>query len=834
MKGHLALLEPSMTVARFAAAVLALALCNPMSASSFQAERVFQDGFKDRRFLACDHCPEMVVIPAGVFIQGSPVDELESEDVERPYRLVEVSRFAAARTPITFDQWDACVAAGGCLHEPDDQGMGRGALPVIGISWNDAQQYLSWLRSKTGRDYRLLSESEWEYVTRAGTSTRFNTGDCITSDQANFNGLIPAQDCPVGIDRAQTLPAASFAANGFGLFDTHGNVAEWVEDCLNESYQDAPTDGSAWNSGDCEQAVIKGGSWGSAGVGLRSAARAWAPRDVRDDAVGMRVARSVLHWPVSAGSLPQGWYDTLEDANHGERIIEYVGENPDDYFRIKVDTRIGGGNTTSEANQIFIGIQPTGGQFGFSASNSGFDFQIDWGDGTVAQLTDSDRTQIPGSNRQGFLHTYDTPGIYEITMIGEIPYWSAEPDSAKWLEISNWGTQELKGTRSFLSQTRNLQIVGDALKFPPVTPNVLRWHRSFQFSASDYHPAYDTSAALLLDRMFYGARLKRAPFLDTGLARNFHNFFRSATELEGPIPHYDTSKGEFFYRFFRNARKLRTEDLPQLDTSQGRVFEAMFADLPLVTRIPDGYDFSRAGEPFSNPDWVPYGSHSNTQGIALNLFAAGYTHQLGVSQTGAASGLEVIDNLEFNTPANMRYAFLRNSGIVVVSGLDITIGNGLGLFQESAIKYIEGSIRRHPDAVGAGTLSNAFSRCENLESAALYLPGWEYLDGLFSASTPKQLVIRAPDFEQDFNWLVPDVSALESLTLPEWSSYVDFSIRDSAMDRAAIMALVESLPARTSPVTIYIAGSAGADEITAEDLQTAAAKNWILSFETED
>ena len=543
---------------------------------------------------------------------------------------------------------------------------------------------------------------------------------------------------------------------------------------------------------------------------------------------------SVQAWPVSAGSIPAGWYDTLEDAGNGDRLIRYAGENQDDYFRILIDTTRVGGHAASQRDEIFIGIQPTGREFGYPESNSGFDFEIDWGDGTVQRLTDADRTQIEGSDREGFLHVYFVPGIYEITMKGEIPYWSAEPDSAKWLEISNWGTQELKATRGFLSQTRNLQIVGDALKFPPVTPNVLRWHRSFQFSGSDYHPAYDTSAALLLDRMFYGARLKRAPFLDTGLARNFHNFFRSATELEGPIPHYNTGNGEFFYRFFRNARKLRSEDIPPLDTSEGRVFEAMFADLPLVTRLPDGYDFSKAGQPFSHPDWVPYRSHSNMTERALNVLAAGHTHEWGISQTGADSALKVIDNLDFNSAANMAYAFHRNSGMTVVSGLDITMGSGFGLFQESAIEHFEGTIRRHPDGISTGTLGSAFALCEHLESAALYLPGWKNLDGLFLGSRPRQLVLRAPDFEDGFDVLVPDVSALQSLTLPDWSSYVDFSIRDSVMDRDAIMALVESLPSRTRPVTIFIAGAAGADEITEEDLNRAASKNWILSLDVTD
>lgn len=640
-------------------------------------------------------------------------------------------------------------------------------------------------------------------------------GDSLFSDGFDNRRSLDCADCPM----MAVVPGATFP---------EGSQVE--QDCASETDRATPNDGSAFTVGDCEPGGKRIGSLEGVSEDLRSAVRARAVLRERRDVVGVRVARSVTTRPVSAGSLPRGWYDTLEDAETGERIVEYAGENTDDYFRIKVDTSITYSNTVSDSNQIFLGIQRAGGRFG-AETNAGFDFEIDWGDGTVEQLTDSDRTQIDGSSLEGFLHTYDVPGVYEITMIGEIPYWSAPPDSAKWLEISNWGTQELKGTRSFLSQARNLQIVGDALKFPPVTPNVLRWQRSFQFSGSDYHPAYDTSSALLLDRMFYGAKLKRAPFLDTGSARNFHNFFRSATALEGPIPHYDTSKGEFFYRFFRNARKLRTEDLPQLDTSEGRVFEAMFADLPLVRRIPDGYDFSRAGEPFSDSDWVPYGSHDNVQARALALFAAGHTHELGIAQTGADSGLEVIDNLDFNSAANMQRAFYRNSGIRVVEDLDITIGSGFGLFRESAIERFEGTIRRHPDGIPEGSLNFAFASCEKLETAVLDTPGWESLNGLFSGSTPREVVLRAPDFQDGFNDLILDVSGLESLQLPEWPSYKDFSIQNSAMDRDAIMALIESLPGRTAPVTIYISGAAGADDLTQQDLQTAAERNWILSFE---
>jgi formylglycine-generating enzyme required for sulfatase activity len=241
----------------------------------------------------CADCPGLVMIPSGSFTQGSPSSEPQSWINERPQRTVNVPAFAMGQTAVTFDQWDACVDDGGCTHEPDDEGFGRGNRPVISVSWNDAQEYVTWLSNKTGRDYRLPSESEWEYATRAGTTGRFNTGDCITTDQANFNGNVPAEGCPTGIYRAQTLPVASFAPNAFGLYDTHGNAREWVQDCSNQDYVGAPTDGSAWMTGNCTNAVFRSGDWFDVGQGMRSARRYESGRSNRGFNHGFRVVRSV-------------------------------------------------------------------------------------------------------------------------------------------------------------------------------------------------------------------------------------------------------------------------------------------------------------------------------------------------------------------------------------------------------------------------------------------------------------------------------------------------------------------------------------------------------------
>jgi len=257
-----------------------------------QDELIFADDF-DRMFIDCLDCPELVLIPAGTFVQGSPPDEPQRSATEGPQRTVTVPTFAVSRTEITFADWDACVADGGCNHNPDDSTWGRGDRPVMNVSWNDVQEYLAWLSSKSGKAYRLPSESEWEYATRAGSTGRFNTGDCITTDQANFDGLSPAVGCPTGAFPFETVPVKSYAENVFGLYDTHGNVWEWVPDCWNSSYDGAPIDGSAWNAGDCNRGVLRGGSFNDVGQNLRSANRSWAPRDFRGNFIGFRIARTI-------------------------------------------------------------------------------------------------------------------------------------------------------------------------------------------------------------------------------------------------------------------------------------------------------------------------------------------------------------------------------------------------------------------------------------------------------------------------------------------------------------------------------------------------------------
>ena len=227
--------------------------------------------------------PEMVVIPAGSFLMGSPDSEAGRGNNEGPQRRVTISQpFAVGRFEVTFDEWAACVAGGGCTSNPNpsDQGWGRGRRPVINVSWNDAQEYVQWLSRASRQRYRLLSEAEWEYAARAGTATAYSTGDAITDRQARFSA-------------SSTIAAGSFPANQFGLFDMHGNVWEWNQDCYADTYSGLATNGSANTTQGCTNRVNRGGSWDNNPQNLRSANRDWITPTNRFDDIGFRVARTL-------------------------------------------------------------------------------------------------------------------------------------------------------------------------------------------------------------------------------------------------------------------------------------------------------------------------------------------------------------------------------------------------------------------------------------------------------------------------------------------------------------------------------------------------------------
>lgn len=235
-------------------------------------------------FIDCEICPTMVVVPAGTFRMG----DLAGSGLvnERPVHEVRIPHaFAVSTTEITYAQWDACVADGGCTHVPADDNWGRGNRAVAYVSWDDAADYLAWLSGKSGKQHRLLTESEWEYVTRAGTETLYPWGDEVGAGKA------VCLSCDVG--SVMTIEVGKTPSNNFGLYDTVGSQKEWVQDCWNLSYDGAPADGSAWMSGQCDRRVVRGGSWYDSAKFIRSASRASGVSKERQDVIGFRIARDL-------------------------------------------------------------------------------------------------------------------------------------------------------------------------------------------------------------------------------------------------------------------------------------------------------------------------------------------------------------------------------------------------------------------------------------------------------------------------------------------------------------------------------------------------------------
>ena len=239
--------------------------------------------------------PEMMIIPAGSFLMGSPPGERGRKANEGPEHRVDFRRaFAMSRDLVTFNEWDACVAEGGCRqYTPSDVHWGRGEHPVVNVNSSDAQNYAAWLSAKTGKTYRLPTESEWEYAARAGTATPYFQGYSLTTDEANYNGVDYPADGSPGIYRQTTTPVGIFAANGFGLTDMEGNVWEWTEDCWNPDYRGATSDGSARTTGDCNRRVVRAGAFNNTPANARSAFRFWEVGQLRSALIGFRLVREL-------------------------------------------------------------------------------------------------------------------------------------------------------------------------------------------------------------------------------------------------------------------------------------------------------------------------------------------------------------------------------------------------------------------------------------------------------------------------------------------------------------------------------------------------------------
>ncbi len=214
--------------------------------------------------------PEMVHVPPGKFLMGSPEKEpFRSSDESPQHEITIVYAFEISKYEVTFEEYDAFVRATNSKL-PNDNNWGRDKRPVVNVKFDDAQAYVQWLSDKTGKQYRLPTEAEWEYAARAGSQTAYWWGNDIGHNNAVCNR------CGSQWDVEQTAPAGSFKPNAFGLYDTAGNVWEWTQDCWHENYRNAPSDGSAWlakDDGDCNRRVVRGGSWGYGPQDLRSASR---------------------------------------------------------------------------------------------------------------------------------------------------------------------------------------------------------------------------------------------------------------------------------------------------------------------------------------------------------------------------------------------------------------------------------------------------------------------------------------------------------------------------------------------------------------------------------
>jgi formylglycine-generating enzyme required for sulfatase activity len=264
------------------------------TASSYSPARPRGPVPVERSFRDCGAgCPVMVIVPTGSFLMGSVDREPQRGSDEGPQHEVTISKVSAiGKFPVTVDDWDACVANRGCTDWPFVAKWGRGAQPVINVSWDDAKAYVAWLSRFTGKAYRLLSEAEREYIARAGTTTPFWWGATISTKRANYDGTQRYTDEPTGEFRQHAMPVDAFQPNPWGFYDVHGNAWEWVEDCYHDSYEGAPTDGSAWTTGDCNRRVLRGGSWASQPRNLRSAARFRLAPAIRGEWYGFRVART--------------------------------------------------------------------------------------------------------------------------------------------------------------------------------------------------------------------------------------------------------------------------------------------------------------------------------------------------------------------------------------------------------------------------------------------------------------------------------------------------------------------------------------------------------------
>ncbi len=272
-----------------------IATASAQTPLSPDAEHMLEPG---DHFFECYGCPTMVAVPAGTFLMGSLDNEPGHVSNESPRHRVTIARpFAVGRVTVTADEWNACARDHAC-----DNYRSGGSDPVSLVSWEDAHAYLAWLSRKTGKTYRLLTEAEFEYAARAGSDTAYPWGDAVGTNNANCKG------CGSPFDNKLIVKEGQFAPNAFGLNDMVGNIFQWVEDCYHDTYDGAPTDGSAWVSSNCSARIVRGGAYYTVPASTRSAIRIKFA-SARSSAVSFRAARTlspdavVARIPIPAASV---------------------------------------------------------------------------------------------------------------------------------------------------------------------------------------------------------------------------------------------------------------------------------------------------------------------------------------------------------------------------------------------------------------------------------------------------------------------------------------------------------------------------------------------------
>ena len=235
-----------------------------------------------------DYCPEMIVVPAGSFIMGSPPTEKDSKEYERPQHFVTMAKpFAVSKFELTFDEWDTCVKYGECPDVPDS-GWDRGKRPAINVTWEDAQRYAAWLSKVTGKPYRLLTEAEYEYAARAGTQTPYPWGSEIGKNNANCDGCGSDWDNSKTRQWPPSPPMVSVSMTWSATSGSGSRICTTTTITLHRGW-----DGSAWKEGGDGDCVVRGGSWQYTADELRSAHRNSFSLDTRTSNIGFRVGRTL-------------------------------------------------------------------------------------------------------------------------------------------------------------------------------------------------------------------------------------------------------------------------------------------------------------------------------------------------------------------------------------------------------------------------------------------------------------------------------------------------------------------------------------------------------------